>query len=239
MNIKKLVGGFAAVVLASTLASVSVSATAGKPYIEERTPGKDYFLTVNSADANIPAWCKDSGIDVTEVYGVRWYIQVNDESQGFGGGVGINATANNWESHDWGNADAAKEITSDGKTVEIIKDEPVFKTDDAYANFFLQNWWGDWSVVDVEVLGKDGVLLSDAVGAVAEAPAEDEIVLEEPEFEPESDDEPIAVEEAPAVEAPPAAVPATENANTGNASAVAIVSVMALAAAAMVTSRRK
>ena len=234
MNIKKLVGGFAAVVLASTLASVSVSATAGKPYIEERTPGKDYFLTVNSADANIPAWCKDSGIDVTEVYGVRWYIQVNDESQGFGGGVGINATANNWESHDWGNADAAKEITSDGKTVEIIKDEPVFKADDAYANFFLQNWWGDWSVVDVEVLGKDGVLLSDAVGAVAEAPAAEEEVAE-----PESDDEPIAVEEAPAVEAAPAAVPATENTNTGNASAVAIVSVMALAAAAMVTSRRK
>ncbi|MBR4224897.1 MAG: hypothetical protein IKR73_08815 [Oscillospiraceae bacterium] len=76
---------------------------------------------------------------------------------------------------------------------------------------------------------------------------EDEIVLEEPEFVPEADDEPIAVEEAapvveeaaPAVEAAPAAVPATSNTNTGNVPAAAVASVMILAAAAMAASKRK
>ena len=262
MNFKKLIGGFAAVALSATLFSVSVDALGAKPYIDERTPGKDYFLTVNSADANIPAWCKDSGVDVTEVYGVRYYIEVNDASQGFGGGIIINSTANNWESHDWGNADAAKEIVSDGTSVELLKDAPVFKADDAYANFCLQNWWGDWKVVDVDILGKDGAVLStkdEAAPAEEEVVAEEEaapveevveegedVVLEEPEFEVEEGDEPIAVEEAPAEEAPaveeapaPAAVPATENTNTGNVPAAAAASVMALAAAAMAISKRK
>ena len=43
MNFKKLIGGFAAVALSATLFSVSVDALGAKPYIDERTPGKDYF----------------------------------------------------------------------------------------------------------------------------------------------------------------------------------------------------
>ncbi|MBQ5330319.1 MAG: hypothetical protein J6F31_03605 [Oscillospiraceae bacterium] len=244
MDLKKLVGGFAAVVLTASVASMSVDALGAKEYIDQRTPGTDFFLTVNSADDSIPAWCKDSGIDVTEVYGVRYYIEVHDESQGYGGGIVINSTANNWESHDWGNADAAKEIVSDGTSVELLKDAPVFLTDDSYANFCLQKWWGDFDVVDVDILGKDGVVLStkdDAPAAAEEAPAEEAAVEEAAPAEEEvAPAEEAAVEEAaPAAEEAAPAAAETTPAATGNASAAAAAGVMALAAVAALVSKRK
>ncbi|MBQ4486468.1 MAG: hypothetical protein II936_05635 [Oscillospiraceae bacterium] len=215
MKLNKIIGGIAAVVLAASLASVSASALSANKYIDERKPGKDYFVIVNSDDKKIAGWSADASIAASEVYGVRFYIKVNDPSQGYGGGIGINSTSNNWESHDWGNADAGKEITSDGKTVELLKDAPVFKDGDAYANFFLQNWWGDFTVTSVELLGKDGVVLSvdDAPAETEAAPAEETVAEttvaetaaeeaaeedtaaeEEEDFEEEDEEEDVYVE---------------------------------------------
>ena len=253
MNMKKLFAAAASAAVAVSVFSISDSALGAKTYIDERTPGKDYFLTVNTADENIPAWCKDSGVDVTEVYGVRYYIEVGDASGGFGGGIVINGESNNWESHDWGNADAGKEIVSDGTYVELLKDAPVFKTEDTYANFCLQNWWGDFQITDVDILGKDGVILSTKDDApaeaveeavveeiVEEAAAEEEVVeevIEEIE-EPVVEEVVEVVEEPVVVEAAPAVVEATPSTPTGNTSGVAIVSIMAIAAAVAAVSKK-
>ena len=239
--------GLAAAALAVSLLTTGVSAQGNSKYIEERTAGKDYFMTVNSSDDSIAAWCKDSGVDVTEVYGCRFYITVNDPSQGYGGAIGINATANNWEAHEWGNDGAGKAITSDGSTIEFMSDSPAFKADDEYANFFLQNWWGDFSVDDCDLLDKDGNVL-EAVGAAAEeAPAEEAVeeVVEEEVVEEAAPAEEAVVEEAPAAEeapvaeAAPAAVADTTAPKTGNASAAAVAVVMIAAAGAMALSKRK
>ena len=239
--------GLAAAALAVSLLTTGVSAQGNSKYIEERTAGKDYFMTVNSSDDSIAAWCKDSGVDVTEVYGCRFYITVNDPSQGYGGAIGINATANNWESHEWGNDGAGKAITSDGSTIEFMSDSPAFKADDEYANFFLQNWWGDFSVDDCDLLDKDGNVL-EAVGAAAEeAPAEEaveevaeeEVVEEAAPAEEAVVEEAPAAEEAPVAEAAPAAVADTTAPKTGNASAAAVAVVMIAAAGAMALSKRK
>ena len=235
--------GLAAAALAVSLLTTGVSAQGNSKYIEERTAGKDYFMTVNSADDSIAAWCKDSGVDVTEVYGCRFYITVNDPSQGYGGAIGINATANNWESHEWGNDGAGKAITSDGTTIEFMSDSPAFKADDEYANFFLQNWWGDFSVDDCDLLDKDGNVLEVVGAAAEEAPAEEaveEVVEEEVVEEAAPAAEEVVVEEAPAAEeAAPAAVADTTAPKTGNASAAAVAVVMIAAAGAMALSKRK
>ncbi|MBQ5330243.1 MAG: hypothetical protein J6F31_03200 [Oscillospiraceae bacterium] len=176
MNLKKVMGGIAAVVMAASMMAVSANALSADKYVDERKPGSDYFVVVNSDDAKIAGWSKDSGIAASSVYGVRYYIDVKDPSQGYGGGIGINATSNNWESHEWGNDGAGKEITSDGKTVQFLSSKPAFKDDDAYANFFIQKWWGDFTVTKAELLDKDGNVLSveEAPAAEEAAPAEEE-----------------------------------------------------------------
>ncbi len=117
------------------------------------------------------------GYAVTDVYGFTFNIS-GDIDSGVGGGVGFNSPSTGWESHEWGNADAGKELNgSDGK-VTFTKDAPVFAETDVtdpenpYAQIWMQQWWGsDITIDSVEVLGADGVVLS--VGAAEEAPAED------------------------------------------------------------------
>ena len=185
MNMKKVLAGIAAAVLTVSLAGISADAL---KYVDERTPGKDYYVAVGP-DKDITGWAKESGFAMTDVYGIRFYIKVNDPSQGYGGGIGINATSNNWESHEWGNADAGKEIVSDGTTVELLKDAPIFKADETYSNLFMQKWWGDFDVVKVELLGKDGAVIATDEDVVEAAPAAEEAPA------------PAAVEAAPAEEA--------------------------------------
>ena len=157
-----------------------------------------------------------NGINVTDVYGISFTISDYDASQGIGGGIGANSPSTGWESHEWGNADAGKELILDGSTVTFKKDTPIFSEtdasdpDNAYAQLWIQEWWGsDISVDNAVVLDKDGNALTASVPDDT-APADDS---------PASDSD-------------------TTSAETGNVPAAVMASVMAAAGAAAIASRK-
>lgn len=157
MNFKKIIASVAAAAVA--VSTMAVSAFAIKDYPD------GYTLDLIA-----------EGYTVTDVYGFTFNIS-GDIDSGVGGGVGFNSATTGWESHEWGNADAGKELNgSDGK-VTVLKDAPVFKESDVtdptnpYAQVWMQQWWGtDVTIDSVEVLGADGVVLTPA--EKTEAPAE-------------------------------------------------------------------
>ena len=157
MNFKKIIASVAAAAVA--VSTMAVSAFAIKDYPD------GYTLDLIA-----------EGYTVTDVYGFTFNIS-GDIDSGVGGGVGFNSATTGWESHEWGNADAGKELNgSDGK-VTVLKDAPVFKESDVtdptnpYAQVWMKQWWGtDVTIDSVEVLGADGVVLTPA--EKTEAPAE-------------------------------------------------------------------
>ena len=157
MNFKKIISAVAAAAVA--VSTMAVSAFAIKDYPD------GYTLDLIA-----------EGYTVTDVYGFTFNIS-GDIDSGVGGGVGFNSATTGWESHEWGNADAGKELNgSDGK-VTVLKDAPVFKESDVtdptnpYAQIWMQQWWGsDVTIDSVEVLGADGVVLTPA--EKTDAPAE-------------------------------------------------------------------
>lgn len=158
MNFKKIISTVAAAAVA--VSTMAVSSFAIKDYPD------GYTLDLIA-----------EGYTVTDVYGFTFNIS-GDIDSGVGGGVGFNSATTGWEQHDWGNADAGKELNgSDGK-VTVLKDAPVFKESDVtdptnpYAQVWMQQWWGsDVTIDSVDVLGADGVVLTPA--EKTEAPAEE------------------------------------------------------------------
>ena len=149
MNFKKIISTVAAAAVA--VSTMAVSSFAIKDYPD------GYTLDLIA-----------EGYTVTDVYGFTFNIS-GDIDSGVGGGVGFNSATTGWESHEWGNADAGKELNgSDGK-VTVLKDAPVFKESDVtdptnpYAQIWMQQWWGsDVTIDSVDVLGADGVVLTPA-----------------------------------------------------------------------------
>ena len=195
MNFKKIIASVAAAAVA--VSTMAVSAFAIKDYPD------GYTLDLIA-----------EGYTVTDVYGFTFNIS-GDIDSGVGGGVGFNSATTGWESHEWGNADAGKELNgSDGK-VTVLKDAPVFKESDVtdptnpYAQVWMQQWWGtDVTIDSVEVLGADGVVLTPAekTEAPAEtteesAPAEDTAVADDAdEALDETADEDVVADDADAAD---------------------------------------
>ncbi len=78
-----------------------------------------------------------------------------------------------WKQIEWGRAD--KEVIADleNGTITWLSTAPVFKTSDKYAQFWLQTWGGTVTVKSIDVLGKDGVVLSDETPDPVDEPAEE------------------------------------------------------------------
>ncbi len=240
MKLKKIVAAIAAAAVA--VSTMAISAFAIKDY------PNGYTLDLIA-----------EGYTVTDVYGFTFNIS-GDIDSGLGGGVGFNSATTGWESHEWGNADAGKEINASGGKVTFTKDAPVFAESDAtdptnpYAQIWMQQWWGsDITIDSVEVLGADGVVLTPAAKEEApaeteapaeeapaeettEAPAEEEAVVAEEVVEEEIVEEEV-VEEV--VEEAPEADTTTEATATGNVAVASIATVMALAGAAALVSKKR
>jgi hypothetical protein len=203
MNLKKIISAVAATAVAVT--TMAISSFAIKDY-------PDGYTLDLIAD----------GYNVTDVYGFTFNISGNIDS-GVGGGVGFNSASTGWESHEWGNDDAGKELKGSSGVLTVLKTSPVFKESDVtdpsnpYAQIWMQQWWGsDITINSVEVLGKDGVVLSSASAsdtsdeaapaeeATTEAPAAEEtktevVTVEEEEevvVADEDDSEPVAIDVA-------------------------------------------
>ena len=204
---KKLAAVVLSLALVAVMANGTVKAAISTSMDNAEMRGSDFYFD-----------CLAQGL-AADAYGARITFTIADESQGFGGGFIFNSSADNWNSMEWGNADAGKALSavSTGNageyTVERLSDAPIFAADEAqWAEIAVQQWWGgDIVITNVEMLNADGSVL----GAVAEE---------------------AAVETTEAVAETTAAV--DETPKTGDSSNVVyIIVIMGIAAAAIVVEK--
>lgn len=174
MNFKKIIASVAAAAVAVSTLAVSAFALTTETH---RTDATLYVIS-EKPDQEKPSWITNSGYTIEDVYGVTYHVEfkaeeVADPATWIGGGMGPNSNSTGWKQIEWGRAD--KEVIADleNGTVTWLSDAPVFKTSDKYAQFWLQTWGGTVTVKSIDVLGKDGVVLSDETPDPVDEPAEE------------------------------------------------------------------
>ncbi len=200
MKLRNILATSVAAVVAVSSLSVSAFALSAADYLIDGT------VYVTAEKDTEPDWSADSGVAVTDVYGVTYHVEFNadevaDEAAWIGGGIGANSVSTGWKQVEWGRN--SKEITADleNGTITWLNDEPIFTADDAYAQLWLQAWGGTVTVLSADILGADGVVLStdddvaadDADEATddadADADAEDETTVDEDDTDAADDAE--------------------------------------------------
>ena len=159
MKLRNILATSVAAVVAVSSLSVSAFALSAADYLIDGT------VYVTAEKDTEPDWSADSGVAVTDVYGVTYHVEFNadevaDEAAWIGGGIGANSVSTGWKQVEWGRN--SKEITADleNGTITWLNDEPIFTADDAYAQLWLQAWGGTVTVLSADILGADGVVLS-------------------------------------------------------------------------------
>ena len=169
---------------------------------------------------------KAYGFDITSVYGIRVYVEVDPEDvehgAWYGGSVGANCPSRGWYQHNFANGDG-DELTyvEDDGCITFQQDEPIFSEDDGYAFAFFQQWGTPMGVKKFELLDKDGNAIDFAAGAEA-------VEIVEPEET-----------EAAAPEASVDAAADKGNPATGVEDVAVAAGIAALAAGAVVLSRKR
>ncbi len=198
MKLRNILATSVAAVVAVSSLSVSAFALSAADYLID---GTVYVAADKDTDPN---WSADSGVAVTDVYGITYHVEfdadeVADEAAWIGGGIGANSVSTGWKQVEWGRN--SKEITADleNGTITWLNDEPIFTADDAYAQLWLQAWGGTVTVLSADILGADGVVLStdDDVAADdadeeaddVDADAEDETTVDEDDTDAADDAE--------------------------------------------------
>ena len=174
MNFKKIIASVAAAAVAVSAMAVSAFALTTETH---RTDATLYVIS-EKPDQEKPSWITNSGYTIEDVYGVTYHVEfkaeeVADPATWIGGGMGANSNSTGWKQIEWGRAD--KEVVADleNGTITWLSTTPVFKTSDKYAQFWLQTWGGTVTVKSIDVLGKDGVVLSDETPDPVDEPAEE------------------------------------------------------------------
>ncbi len=169
---------------------------------------------------------KAYGFDITSVYGIRVYVEVDPEDvehgAWYGGSVGANCPSRGWYQHNFANGDG-DELTyvEDDGYITFQQDEPIFSEDDGYAFAFFQQWGTPMGVKKFELLDKDGNAIDFAAGAEA-------VEIVEPEET-----------EAAAPEASVDAAADKGNPATGVEDVAVAAGIAALAAGAVILSRKR
>lgn len=169
MNFKKIIASVAACALAVSAMAVNTFALTTSTHMSD-DKGTIYVISEKPEEEK-PSWLTYSGYELTDIYGVTFHVTFGD-AEWYGGGIGANSNSTGWKSIEWGTN--SKEITADKEngTITWLSDSPVFKADDEYAHLWMQVWSGadSMTINSIDVLGKDGVVLSDDVSdADAEA----------------------------------------------------------------------
>ena len=174
MNFKKIIASVAAAALAVSAMAVNTFALTTGTHRTDAT----LYIVSEKPDQEKPSWITNSGYTIEDVYGVTYHVEfkaeeVADPATWIGGGMGANSNSTGWKQIEWGRAD--KEVIADleNGTITWLSDTPVFKTSDKYAQFWLQTWGGTVTVKSIDVLGKDGVVLSDETPDPVDEPAEE------------------------------------------------------------------
>ena len=196
MKLRNILATSVAAVVAVSSLSVSAFALSTADYLIDGT------VYVTAEKDTEPDWSADSGVAVTDVYGVTYHVEFNadevaDEAAWIGGGIGANSVSTGWKQVEWGRN--SKEITADleNGTITWLNDEPIFTADDAYAQLWLQTWGGTVTVLSADILGADGVVLStDDVAADDADEAADEDTADEDTADEDAADEDVAEDDA-------------------------------------------
>lgn len=178
MNLKKIIASVAACALAVSAMAVNTFALTTSTHMSDKLDmGRNEQVTIwvvsEKPEEEKPSWITYSGYELTDVYGVTFHVTLGDGSaEWYGGGIGANSNSTGWKSIEWGTN--GKEVTYDAEkgTLTWLSDAPIFKADDKYAQLWMQNWTDGQTltVTAIDILGKDGVVLSDDVSdADAEA----------------------------------------------------------------------
>lgn len=174
MNFKKIIASVAAAALAVSAMAVNTFALTTETHRTDAT----LYIVSEKPDQEKPSWITNSGYTIEDVYGVTYHVEfkaeeVADPATWIGGGMGANSNSTGWKQIEWGRAD--KEVIADleNGTITWLSTTPVFKTSDKYAQFWLQTWGGTVTVKSIDVLGKDGVILSDETPDPVDEPAEE------------------------------------------------------------------
>ncbi len=168
---------FLATVLALSCAAVMLFSVAAAEKVMTDATGNDACAV--DGDAYKIDLVK-AGVDLTAVAKMTLTFKAVPTKEGFGGAFVVNSEAHNWESTDWGNDGADKEITAvdlgDG-LYSITRDDlaGLFSADQSYNNMAVQSWWGsDLEFTKCDVYDASGKLIwSTAAAAPAPTPGDD------------------------------------------------------------------
>ena len=174
MNFKKIIATVAAAALAVSAMAVNTFALTTETHRIDST----LYVVSEKPDTEKPSWITNSGYTISDVYGVTYHVEFNadevaDPAAWIGGGIGANSNSTGWKQVEWGRSD--KDVIADleNGTITWLCDAPVFKESDNYAQFWLQTWSGTVTVKSIDVLGKDGVVLSDDTPDPVDEPADE------------------------------------------------------------------
>lgn len=171
MNFKKIIASVAAAAVAVSAMAISTFAKTTNDYIKDNT----VFVTADKeADPNLVA---DTGLDITTIYGVTYYVTFNeaevaDPAVWIGGGIGANSPSTGWKQNEWGRSDKPIVADLENGTITWLSDAPIFKDSDNYAQFWLQTWGGTVTVTGADILDKDGNAID--ISALEAPAAEDD-----------------------------------------------------------------
>ena len=173
---------------------------------------------------------KSFGFDITSVYGIKVYVEVDsaDVEHGawYGGSVGANCPSRGWYQHNFANGDGDEltYVESEG-SITFQQDEPIFSEDDGYAFAFFQQWGTPMGVKKFELLDKAGNVIDYKAGGSAE-----EAVEEAPEV----------IAPAPAAGDVAAATDSTKGSpDTGIADVAAVAGIAVAAAGAFIVAKKR
>ena len=158
---------FLSVLLAVAMVSVLVLGTAMAASIADNSGDANGVLNEGDDGTYWYAFAVAGAVDdVTKIASVTFTVSTDADtlaSSGFGGGVIINSEANSWDSIEWGNADAGKDVTAvangDLWDIELPVEEGDFTAEGTYNNAAIQHWWGAEIAIE-------GVTIKDASGNV-------------------------------------------------------------------------
>ena len=175
---------------------------------------------------------KAYGFDITSVYGIRVYVEVDPEDvehgAWYGGSVGANCPSRGWYQHNFANGDG-DELTyvEDDGCITFQQDEPIFSEDDGYAFAFFQQWGTPMGVKKFELLDENGDVIDYVTAGTLTGPtglvSEDEVI-----------------EEAPAAGDVEAAAESTKaSPDTGIADVAAVAGIAVAAAGAFIVAKKR
>ncbi|MBD5139835.1 MAG: hypothetical protein HDT25_00220 [Ruminococcus sp.] len=183
MKLKKILAAVAAAAVAVSTMAVSAFAIDVGTYVENwDNGGTPMYTAYLVADDGKPQWAVDNNFDVTTIYGVTFNctFDADKAASWIGGAVGANSNSTGWKQIEF-STDGGKEITPDieNGTITWKSSDPIFKADDKYVQLWIADYSkGGVTVKSVDLLDKDGNVISGAAEAAPVAEAAPAVTVE-------------------------------------------------------------